>query len=430
MKVIFINRFFYPDESATSQMLSDLAFTLAQRKQVISVIASRQRYDMPEISFPSREMIGGVSLFRVWTSRFGRQNLLGRLIDYLTFYLSATWRLYRVTRAGDIIVTKTDPPILSIIALPMCVLRRARLVNWLQDVFPETAQVLGYAKGVMHLPCGLLQWIRDRSLNAADMNVVVGKRMAEHILRLGVSKDRVRVIPNWANGRLLAPLDHAANPLRIAWNLDRAFVVEYSGNLGRAHEIETILEGMKILATRRKTTQRPIEWLFIGGGALYDSLRIEVARLRLKAVHFKPYQPRALLSRSLSVADVHVISLRPELEGLVVPSKFYGIAATGRPIIFIGDDAGEIAQLVKRHQCGYTIAVRNGAMLADTIEELAANPSHCREMGECARQAFVTEFDMPMAMEQWEDLICEISGVRTARAHNDGALGQAPLSHA
>jgi colanic acid biosynthesis glycosyl transferase WcaI len=428
MKVIFINRFFYPDESATSQMLSDLAFTLARRKRVISVITSRQRYDVPGGSLPSREMIEDVSLFRVWTSRFGRKNLLGRFIDYLTFYMSAAWRLYRVTQAGDIIVTKTDPPILSIVALPMCVLRRARLVNWLQDVFPETAQVLGYAKGVTRLPCGLLRWLRDRSLYAADMNVVVGKRMGDYILRLGVPNDRLRVIPNWADGRVMGPIDHAANPLRTAWNLDRAFVVAYSGNLGRAHEIETILEGMKVLATRRKTTRRPIEWLFIGGGALYDSLMIEVAKLKLTAVRFKPYQPRALLSSSLSVADVHIISLRPELEGFVVPSKFYGIAATGRPIIFIGDGAGEIAQLINRHRCGYNIAVGDGTMLADAIEGLAANPGHCQEMGECARRAFVTEFDMPMAMEQWENLLCEIFRVRKSKARNDGALEQAPLS--
>jgi glycosyltransferase involved in cell wall biosynthesis len=430
MKVIFLNRFFYPDESATSQMLSDLAFTLARRQQLISVVTSRQRYDESRGELPSIEIIEGVSIVRVWTSRFGRHNLLGRLIDYLTFYFSAAWQLYCQARVGDIIVAKTDPPALSIVALPMCMLRRARLVNWLQDVFPETGQVLGYAPGIMRLPCGLLRWLRDRSLNAADMNVVVGERMAEYISKLRVCHDRLRVIPNWADGHLIRPIDHAVNPLRITWNLDRAFVVEYSGNLGRAHEIKTIIEGMRVLVAREKKFHHPIEWLFIGGGALYRSLRDEVARLRLTSVHFKPYQPRALLSWSLSVADVHIISLRPELEGLVVPSKFYGIAAAGRPVIFIGDDSGEIAQLIKRHQCGYTVAMGDETMLADRIADLAANPGRCREMGERARQAFLIEFDMPMAMERWENLLCEISGSKRSTAHNGAALEQAPLSHA
>jgi glycosyltransferase involved in cell wall biosynthesis len=309
-------------------------------------------------------------------------------------------------------------------------LRRARLVNWLQDIFPETAQVLGYATGIMRLPCSSLRWLRDRSLNAADVNVVVGKRMAGYIARLPVSDDRLRVIPNWADGRLISPIDHAANPLRSTWNLDCAFVVEYSGNLGRAHESKTILEGMKILEARRKTIERRVEWLLVGGGALYGSLRDEVANLELTSVHFKPYQPRALLSWSLSVADVHIVSLRPELEGLVVPSKFYGIAAVGRPVIFIGDDRGEIAQLIERHQCGYTVAVGDGTTLADTVADLVANPTRCREMGERARQAFVTEFDMRMAIEQWENLLREISGSPRSTAHNGAALEQAPLSHA
>jgi colanic acid biosynthesis glycosyl transferase WcaI len=422
MKVIFINRFFYPDESATSQMLSDLAFALARQQQVISVITSRQRYDGPGGELCSREMIEGVSVFRVWTSRFGRHNLFGRLLDYLTFYLSAAWRLYRHTKAGDIIVAMTDPPALSIVAMPVCTLRRARLVNWLQDIFPETAQVLGHATGIMRFPCISLRWLRDRSLNVADMNVVVGSRMEEYISRLPISDDRLRVIPNWADGRLIAPIDHAVNHLRTTWNIDRAFVVGYSGNLGRAHEIKTITEGMKVFAARGETIERSIEWLFIGGGALYGLLRNEAAKLRLSSIHFKPYQPKALLSWSLSVADVHIVSLRPELEGLAVPSKFYGIAAAGRPIIFIGDERGEIAQLIKRHQCGFIVEVGNGAMLADTIAGLAANPRRCREMGDRARQAFVREFDRPMAVRQWENLLCEMSGSTPSTARKDVTL--------
>jgi colanic acid biosynthesis glycosyl transferase WcaI len=417
MKVIFVNRFFYPDESATSQMLSDLAFFLAGRQHVITVITSRQCYDEPGTELPFSETIGGVSIFRVWTSRFGRHKLIGRAIDYLTFYVSAAWRLYRQTQAGDIIVVKTDPPALSIVALPMRTLRRARLVNWLQDIFPETAQVLGYAPRIMAPVLYLLRWLRDRSLNAADMNVVVGKCMRGYISDLPVSDDRIRVIANWSDGRLIAPVHHAENPLRAAWSLDRAFVVEYSGNLGRAHEIETILGGMKILAAKQKKSGPSIEWLFIGGGALYGFLKNEVARLKFESVHFKPYQPRASLSWSLSVADVHIISLRPELEGLVVPSKFYGIAAAGRPVIFIGDESGEIAQLIRCHRCGYTVAMGDETTLANMIADLAANPDRCREMGEHAQKAFVMEFDMPMAMEQWEKLIKEISGATGAAAH-------------
>jgi len=105
VRLMFINRFFYPDHSATSQMLSDLAFALANERRAVSVITSRQLYDEPtRNALAARETVKEVSVYRVWTSRFGRTNLLGRTIDYLTFYISAAWRLWRLASAGDVVI--------------------------------------------------------------------------------------------------------------------------------------------------------------------------------------------------------------------------------------------------------------------------------------------------------------------------------------
>src|SRR5262245_59016805 len=155
--LIFLNRFLHPDHSATSQMLSDLAFALAKPGAAVTVITSRQRYDAPMDALPPRETVDGVSIYRVWTSRFGRANLLGRVIDYATFYLSAAWRLWRLARPGDVVIAKTDPPMLSVIAVPLCRRRGVRLINWLQDIFPETAQALGVGGRVARTPFRLVR---------------------------------------------------------------------------------------------------------------------------------------------------------------------------------------------------------------------------------------------------------------------------------
>ena len=131
--VLFLNRFFHPDHSATSQMLSDLAFALAEHGRQIRVITSRQCYDAPEVQLAARETVGGVEIHRVWTSRFGREKLVGRAVDYTTFYFSAARTLWRLARRGDVIIAKTDPPMLSIVAAPIARWRGAKLVNWLQD---------------------------------------------------------------------------------------------------------------------------------------------------------------------------------------------------------------------------------------------------------------------------------------------------------
>ncbi len=412
MKLIFLNRFFFPDHSATSQMLSDLAFALAERGGDVAVIASRQRYDAPADRLAPRQTVNGVTVYRVWTSRFGRANLLGRALDYASFYLAAAWQLWRLARSGDVVIAKTDPPMLSVVAAAMCWLRGARLVNWLQDIFPEAAEALRVGGHAARLPYALMRWLRNRSLRGASMNVVLGECMAARVAGLGISRDQVRVIPNWADGTIIVPKDHEANALRADWGLTGKFVVGYSGNLGRAHEIDTLLDAMAIVESAGAPTttagdvsrHRPILWLFIGNGALFEPLKAEVAGRGLSSVRFKPYQPSALLSQSLSAADVHLVSLRPELEGLIVPSKFYGICAAGRPTIFVGDRDGEIARLVALHDCGRTIATGDGAGLARTVLDLAANPAGCRHMGERARRAFDAEFDKSIAMARWEKL--------------------------
>ncbi len=170
MALIFLNRYFYPDHSATSQLLSDLAFALASESegQTVTVITSRQSYDDPSLSLPPREAIRGVDVKRIWTTRFGRTNLVGRAIDYLTFYVSAAWALGRLARSGDVIIAKTDPPMLSVIAAPIARWRRAKLINWLQDLFPEVAQAVGPGGGGTMTPLyRAMAYLRDRSLRSA-----------------------------------------------------------------------------------------------------------------------------------------------------------------------------------------------------------------------------------------------------------------------
>ncbi len=419
--LIFVNRFFHPDHSATSQMLSDLAFALAEEGWSVHVVTSRLVYDAPAERLPARETIGGVEIHRIATTGFGRGGLIGRALDYATFYLSAARALGALARQGDFVVAKTDPPMLSVIVAPIARLRGAEQVNWLQDIFPEVATALGAGRGRLSgaIFRGLRQ-VRDRSLRQARANVVLGRRMAEHVGKLGVADDRVRLIPNWADGTLLRPEAHEENPLRAEWGLGDAFVVAYSGNLGRAHDHETLIEAIAETEARQATapgaTAKPrIRWLFVGGGTGYEALRREVHRRKLGSVRFEPYQSRERLSHSLSAADLHLVSLRPELEELIVPSKIYGIAAVGRPAIFIGDRDGEVARHLADYDCGATVAQGDGAGLARTVLELSADPARCRQMGDNARRAFEATFEKRHAIDEWKRLLDEIAAESRAR---------------
>jgi colanic acid biosynthesis glycosyl transferase WcaI len=299
-------------------------------------------------------------------------------------------------RRNDIVVAKTDPPLISVVAAFAAWLRGAKLVNWLQDVFPEAAARSGMA--LLAGPLGALaRALRDWSLRRASENVVLGERMATEVGRLvpGVS---LRVVPNWADGAALRPMEPEASALRREWGFEGKFVVGYSGNLGRAHDCETLLAAARLLAG-----ERDIVFSFVGGGYHFARLR----DAGLANVSVRGYVPEARLGESLAACDVHLVTLLPALEGLIVPSKFYGVAAAGRAVIFVGDPDGEIARVIAAHGCGAIVAAGDAAGLAAAIRGLRSSPDQLCAMGERAHAAFEREWDKPVALARWREVIAE-----------------------
>jgi colanic acid biosynthesis glycosyl transferase WcaI len=399
-RVIFVNRYFYPDLSGTSQMLSDLAFALANVRFEVMVIASRHTYDDANALLPAVQIVDGVRVERVWSTRFGRTSRIGRLVDYMTFHVFAAIRLARLARPNDVVVAKTDPPLISVPAWLISRWRRAKLVNWLQDLFPE---VLAVELGRRPYWLRLLEGLRNRSLRAAHKNVVLGKHMATRLNAAGIAAGLVSIIENWSDDERVRPIARVENALRRDWDLGGKFVVGYSGNLGVAHEFETILEAATLLRDRRD-----IAFLFVGGGGRLPLLKRRVAERKLQNFKFCAYQPTERLAQSLSVPDVHVVSLRPEMEGLVVPSKIYGVMAAGRPTIFVGDLRGEIAGILEESACGIAICQGDAGGLAAAISGLSFSNDECHRMGRAARAAFALRYERRIAVEKWTKLIASL----------------------
>jgi glycosyltransferase involved in cell wall biosynthesis len=326
--------------------------------------------------------------------------LLGRSIDYVSFYRSMWQCLVALAQQGDIIVAKTDPPLTSIVAMAAARRNGARLVNWLQDIYPETAVELGvpFMRGPL---AASLTALRNRSLRQADATVVVGDLMARKVESLGAPSTRVHVIPNWCNDEDIRPVAQSENPLRQSWGLVDQFVLGYSGNLGRAHEFQTVLE-----AAERLRNEPRFIFLMIGGGKRFEELAQAVKRQSLtRSFRFIPYQEEKKLPYSLAVADAHWLSLNPKLEGLIVPSKFYGIAAVGKPIIVIADKDGEIARLVQQHGCGIVIAPGDAGALVDALRLLSKAPETASEMGHRARAMLDAHFARQKALQRWSGLL-------------------------
>jgi colanic acid biosynthesis glycosyl transferase WcaI len=398
-RIVFVNRYFDPDQSATSQMLTDLARGLAATGFEVHVVCSRQLYDDAGARLAACETRFGVQIHRIATTRFGRYRLAGRAIDYASFYVSCAVKLVMLLRNGDVLVAKTDPPLLSILAAPIVKAKRVALINWQQDVFPEIASELG----PLRLPLGLdgcLGRLRDASLRTASMNVAIGGRMQEYLATRGIPESKLCVIENWADADAIRPRSTSASALRARLDIADRFVVAYSGNLGRAHDFETLLNAASALSDDARYV-----FLIIGGGSNTESLRQGVAVRKLNSFRFLPYQPRETLEDSLAAADVHFVSLLPALEGLIVPSKLYGILAAGRALIFLGDRDGEIARVIRRADCGSVVEVGDAGALVQTLRSMSADPEKLSRSGMRARNLLCEEYSLQHALGRWIALL-------------------------
>lgn len=394
-KIIFVNRFFYPDQSATSQILSDLVFNIKEDVvPEIHIVTSRNTYQNDRKLLPD-ENIHGIYVHRVWTSRFGRQHLVGRSLDYLSFYVTTFFKLLQLTHKDDVVIAKTDPPVISYIAYIVCKAKKSYLINWLQDLFPEVASGLNMIS-IDSVLYKLLKKVKNKSLRAADMNIVIGHRMHDLLVEEGVLNDKINVIDNWNINDDAKYINKEDNNLVTDWDLENKFIISYSGNFGRAHEYKI----MQTLVDHYKQ-EKSLVFLFIGGGKYYNDIKEYSEKNMIDNVVFKPYQDKDMLNYSLSLADLNIVSLRPELEGLIVPSKFYGLASIGAPILFIGDDQGEIAIIIKQNQCGYSFRPDVEENIYQLIDELKSGESNTKLISDNLKRLYDTSYRPEVAYCKW-----------------------------
>lgn len=394
-RLIFCNRFVHPDSAATSQLLADVSFDLALQGFDVTLLGARIDYLHAEQGSSTEEVVNGVRIVRVPSSRFGRGRLSGRVLDYLSYLWGAAAYLRRRVRRGDTVVFMTDPPMMSVFLGGAVRRRNARQVNWVQDLFPEVAEaVLGRGwRALLRLGS---RWVRDRSLRAASLNVVISRGMAQRLQERGVDAERIRVICNWADDTSIRPLEAQENSLRRSLGLADSFVVGYSGNLGRAHDWLTLLKTAEALRAAER-----IRFVLFGDGWGMRQLKQEVLRRGLSNVEFHSYQDRERLRESLTLPDVHWMTLLPALERLILPSKLYGVLAAGRPGIFVGDTQGEVAATLREHACGWSFAPGASREVAEKLLQLAGSPDEVRQAGQRARQALEHEHTRASALQAW-----------------------------
>jgi len=398
MRVLLLNQVFYPDVAATAQHAHDLARHLVDSGHEVTAIASRSIYGESGASLPARETVDGIEIRRVGRSLFGKSTIAARLVDFLLFYVLAVVECIRVRRP-EVVVCFTTPPFITLVGWLMRRVRGTRWVYWVMDLYPDVPVALEVMRPRAPLT-RVLESIHRFCLRRADAVVVLGRCMLDRVRAKDVDRGQLHRIGVWSDEQEVKPLARSENPYRAEWLLGDRFVVMYSGNFGLAHDVRTMCE-----AARRLAGDDRIRFVFVGGGKRKSEVEAFVGRHGLANCVLAPYQPRERLHASLSCADVHLVSIREGLEGLIVPCKLFGIMAAERPAIFIGDESSELARVLTEHACGFAIREGDVDGLVERILALVADADARRSMGERARAALSEAYARRRACEQWEALL-------------------------
>ncbi len=376
MKILLLNQFFWPDSSATSQLLTDLARALAAEGHEVSAISS----DKGGYAVSADDQDAPpVRVYRVKALPFVR-GTVGRLLSYLSFYLSAAVRGLLLPKQ-DLVLTLTTPPLLPLLGTLIKAVRGSQHYIWEMDVYPDVAVDLAYfrAGGLADRITGALA---DLSRRSADGIIALGECMKDRLARRGIDPSRIFVAENWADGSAIVPLPRRAS--------SAALVLLYSGNLGLAHDLTTITASIASLRDDER-----FRFLFVGSGGRRAELAAFIEEQGVHSVELRPYVQRESLSESLAAGDIGLVTQRDACCGSVVPSKVYGLLAAGRPLLFIGPAAATPARILARFGCGWHINVGDTEQLTALLRHLAENPEEVRLAGMAARRALLDHFDLP-----------------------------------
>ena len=399
-RLTLVSQFFPPDFAATGQLLNDLTEHLASRGLQVQVLTGMPAYAYTttkayRLEFQPNRCIRRTRASRLWPSR-----IRGRAINGLMYCLRISLRLLRFSRRGDLLLYTTEPPYLPILAWLFFRLTRTPYILILYDLYPDVLVELGVLTAAHPL---VRIWRRLNGWAFADATeiIVLSEPMVERVsAEVPQAKAKISVIPSWADPEVIVPRSKANNWFVQKHKLNNQFVVLYSGNQGRCHDLITVIAAALILRH-----DHDVRFVFIGNGNQHSRIENLVHELCLTNCLFLPYQELSDLPFSLAAADLALVTLGLEARGLVAPSKLYGHLATATPIAAITPHNSYLRPLLEENRCGRWFANGDAQGLASWILQLKADPALAKTLGNAARELLLRTATPKITTDQYQKLI-------------------------
>jgi len=397
-KLLLLSQLFYPELISTGQTLTELCEALVGLGVDIEVFCGPPTIVDRVTKIPKHIVYKEIKINRLWGTRFPKLSFLGKLLNQLTFTFSAFIKLIFDTSRRTILVV-SNPPFLTIVCAILRIFGGKPYIALLFDIYPDVAVKLDVLKENSIIKKA---WdsLNRFMFNNASFIVILGRCMKETIKRKGISEEKIRIIHVWSDDKLIQGNLRVNNPFKEKWGLENKFVVSYSGNMGRFHDMETIMEAAKML--KDKTG---IVFLFVGEGQKKRWMQEIAKKWQLTNCRFYSYVAKEDLGYMLTCADVGLVSLSKGVEGLSVPSKFYGVLSAEVPVIAIMSEGSEPALVVKENNCGFVIEPGNAGELVRSIFCLYNNRELYKTFARNSRNVIDKEYNLKEAAGQYFSLI-------------------------
>jgi colanic acid biosynthesis glycosyl transferase WcaI len=374
MHILLLNEYYPPDTSATARMAALVAERLAQQHEV-TVLAGRPSYDPDETypyAFLRRTIRNHVAVECVGSTAYPRHEMRRRVSNYLSYLALAVPRALALR--PDVILAMTDPPIAGIAGALLARLAGRPFVYNIRDMYPDMA----VGGDIVPQNAWVERWERmhRRALRQAARIIVLGEDMRDRILAKGVRPENVVVVRDGASSPAATP--DLADPVVQEIRCGFPFVVLHAGNLGFYGAWDTMLKAAEILGNESTGL------VFVGDGA--NRAALEASAAGLKNVRFLPFRPVAEVPHVMRAGDLHVITVKRGLEGVVVPSKLYSTLAAGRPVLVIASPESDAARIVTAAGCGMVADPDDPGAVAAAIRQLRSDPARLAEMERRARE--------------------------------------------
>jgi len=402
MKIWIVSEVFYPDEDGTAHYMTCLAEDFA-RFWPVKVICGQPKYSARGKGVPQSDIRHGVQIERATDLALDKNTFLFRVLNVLFLSVSMLLRMFRGIRPGDLAFVVTSPPLMPILALFACKIRKARLVIRVDDVYPEAmvaSGVLSKSGFMSKIMIELSGWV----FRNADRVVVLGRDMERLVRsRTRAARQHILVIRNWADLETVQPSGNLPNPLLHELGIEDKDVIQCAGNMGRVQAIETMFKAAELLRAEER-----IHFLFIGNGAKKKWMQREAVEKSLKNITLLDYRARSEQNVFLNACHISMASLISGMAGVGVPSRMYNVMAAGKPLIAVADEESELSMVIEEEGIGWVAPPDDPLKLAAVIKEAFSDRNRLADMGRSARKIAEQKYKPAHVLAAYRTLIEDV----------------------